>query len=342
LEDSGNPLTYTFTRNGPIDAPLTINFLISGSADPSTDYTANCNLSNFPLGIITFNAGDSVATLEITPIADATIEADETIEIELLATSEYAVGTVGPVVATIINDDVSPSILDITATDATKPEGNGGNTIYTFTVTRSGDTSGSSTAAWAVSSAQATGDDFIGGVLPTGTVTFASGDTSKTITVEVNGDINLESDENFRITLTNPTGATITTASADGTIVNDDTSTTISISPAFISQNEGTSGSPVSGSFNPLLSSLNWDYIGNIQINTPTDINGDGSADFIFTMLSSAWGGSGPSQAVTLYGIGNQEIWLDSSWISQPNITIYNNPSQQEIDKEYPAPARLP
>ena len=81
LEDSGNPLTYAFTRNGPTDAPLTIYFLISGSADPSSDYTANCNLSNFPLGIITFNAEDSVVTLEITPIADATIEADETIEI---------------------------------------------------------------------------------------------------------------------------------------------------------------------------------------------------------------------------------------------------------------------
>jgi uncharacterized delta-60 repeat protein len=107
LEDSGNPLTYTFTRNGSTDAPLTINFLVSGSADPSTDYTANCDLSNFPLGIITFNAGDSAATLDISPITDATIEGDETIEIELLASSDYAIGTVGPVVAIIINDDAA-------------------------------------------------------------------------------------------------------------------------------------------------------------------------------------------------------------------------------------------
>jgi uncharacterized delta-60 repeat protein len=244
-EDGGQILSYIFTRSGPTDAPLTINFLISGSADPSTDYTANCDLSNFPLGIITFNAGDSTATLDISPTTDATIEGDETIEIELLASSDYAVGTVGPVVATIINDDVSAAILAITSTDATKAEGNSGITVYTFTVNRSGNTSGSSTATWAVSSTQATGDDFVGGVLPSGTVSFAAGDTSKMITVEVNGDSNIENDESFAVSLSAPAGATITTASADGTIINDDYLPSLAITSTDATKAEGNSGTTV-------------------------------------------------------------------------------------------------
>jgi hypothetical protein len=108
-EDGGQALSYTFTRNGPTDAPLTINFLISGSADPASDYTANYDLTNFPIGTITFNAGETNAILEIRPVADTINEYDETVGIELLASSEYAVGTLGPVVASIIDDD-SPLI----------------------------------------------------------------------------------------------------------------------------------------------------------------------------------------------------------------------------------------
>jgi hypothetical protein len=54
-------------------------------------------------------------------------------------------------------------------------------------------------------------------------VSFAAGDTSKTITVNVSGDTVVESDEGFTVTLSGPTnGSVIGTASADGLIQNDD------------------------------------------------------------------------------------------------------------------------
>ena len=54
-------------------------------------------------------------------------------------------------------------------------------------------------------------------------MSFAAGDTSKVITVKVQGDTTVEPNENFTVTLSNPTnGATITTATATGTITNDD------------------------------------------------------------------------------------------------------------------------
>ena len=123
----------------------------------------------------------------------------------------------------------SPS-LSIVAANASLNEGNSGSTAFTFTVTRTGSTTGASTASYAVTGSganPAAAADFTGGVLPTGTVSFAAGETSKTITVNVAGDSTVEPGETFTVTLSNPSaGTVIGTAAATGTILNDDSSTT--------------------------------------------------------------------------------------------------------------------
>ena len=85
--------------------------------------------------------------------------------------------------------------LSIAAANASLNEGNSGSTAFTFTVTRTGSTAGASTAAFAVTGSganPAAAADFTGGVFPTGTVSFAAGETSKTITVNVAGDSTVE------------------------------------------------------------------------------------------------------------------------------------------------------
>ena len=64
--------------------------------------------------------------------------------------------------------------------------------------------------------------DFSGGALPRGTVSFAAGQTIRTITVNVRGDLVQEGDETIRVALSAPTGAKLSTASATGTILNED------------------------------------------------------------------------------------------------------------------------
>jgi Ca2+-binding RTX toxin-like protein len=105
-------------------------------------------------------------------------------------------------------------------------EGNSGSTPVNFIVTRSGDTAIAASANWAVTAlGSTTAADFVGGVLPTGTVSFAAGETSKTVTVNVAGDTVLEPDESFSFTLSAPSaGATLGISSATGTITNDDAS----------------------------------------------------------------------------------------------------------------------
>ena len=119
---------------------------------------------------------------------------------------------------------VSAPTLAIASTNATQTEGNSGTKAFTFTVTRTGDTTSNSSANWAVTGSgtnPADAADF-GGTLPSGTVSFAAGDTTKTITVNVLGDTSVEPNEGFTVTLSNPTNGSITTATATGTITNDD------------------------------------------------------------------------------------------------------------------------
>jgi len=120
----------------------------------------------------------------------------------------------------------NPSQLSIAAVAADRSEGNSGSTPFSFSVTRTGSLAGQSTARWAVRGSGATAAaaaDFVGGVLPSGTVQFAAGERTKTITVFVAGDTLREADERFAITLSNPSaGTTIGTGQALGIIRNDD------------------------------------------------------------------------------------------------------------------------
>jgi hypothetical protein len=115
--------------------------------------------------------------------------------------------------------------LTIAATEAVKAEGQSVATPFTFTVTRSGLTTGTTTVKWAVTGSganPANGADFVGGTLPSGTLTFNVGETSKTLTVLVAGDTMVEPDEGFTVTLSDAVNAEIETATATGTILNDE------------------------------------------------------------------------------------------------------------------------
>lgn len=131
----------------------------------------------------------------------------------------------------IQNDDAS---LAIAPTTADQTEGNSSSKAFTFTVTRSFNTTDASTANWVVTGSginPADATDFAGAVLPSGTVIFATGETSKTITVNVNGDSTVEPDDGFTVTLSGASaGTSIGTATATGVIRNDDGGTLIGTS----------------------------------------------------------------------------------------------------------------
>jgi hypothetical protein len=115
--------------------------------------------------------------------------------------------------------------LSVAATSASIPEGSGGGTTaFTFTVTRGDDTTGAASVDYAVTGSGGSAADAadFSGALPSGTVNFAAGETTQVVTINVAADGSVESDEGFTVTLSNATGGAIGTATAAGSIVNDD------------------------------------------------------------------------------------------------------------------------
>jgi len=106
--------------------------------------------------------------------------------------------------------------------DVTLFEGDSGTTNFVFTVTRT-DNSGALSVEFQTADDTATtaDSDYI---FHSGTLNFADGGPlTQTITVLVNGDDTIESDETFNVNLSNCTGCEITDAQGVGTITNDDT-----------------------------------------------------------------------------------------------------------------------
>ena len=111
----------------------------------------------------------------------------------------------------------------ISISDVTKAEGKKGKTtLFTFTVTLSAAYDQAVTMSFrTVNGTATTGDsDYIA---KTGTLTFAPGETTKTITIEVKGDSKREANETFYLDLFgNSSNSLFTKNRGIGTILNDD------------------------------------------------------------------------------------------------------------------------
>ncbi|MCI5095352.1 MAG: ExeM/NucH family extracellular endonuclease [Rhodobacteraceae bacterium] len=105
-------------------------------------------------------------------------------------------------------------------------EGNDGVTGVTFEITRSGDVSQDGRIDFTLGGDMDARD--FGGTLPHGTVQFAAGQTCATVTFDVSGDTTVEDDETLTVTLSNPVGGDIATASASVLVLDDDALTLIS------------------------------------------------------------------------------------------------------------------
>lgn len=168
-----------------------------GAVDVTTDGGGN---GSFGPTVFAIPAGQPVIT------ATATDPANHTSEFSSCVTA-----TGGP-----------PPLPTLSIDSVSANEGNAGTTAYTFTVTLSAASATPVTVTYATSDASATtaNSDYQAAA---GLLTFApGGPLSQTITVNGVGDLAVEPDETFLLTLSAPSGATLATAQGTGTIVNDD------------------------------------------------------------------------------------------------------------------------
>ena len=244
--DAGTSVaTFTLTRAGGTAAFSVSYSTEDGTATAGSDYVATS-------GTVSFAAGVDTATVSVTVIGDTIDEANEAFVLNLASPTNGATIIDAQATGSITDDDATALLptLAIGPSSQSGAEGNAGATVYSFTFTRSGDLSGTSTVDYAVdgigSATPAAPDDFVGGLDPRGTVEFLPGEATRTIAIEVAGDTFVETDESFAITLFNPTAATIATATAVATIENDDVDVpppapvlSIAIDPASVTEGGG-------------------------------------------------------------------------------------------------------
>ena len=220
LAEAAGTSTVTATLAAVSNVDVTVRLGFSGTAENVSDYTRSATQ-------IVIAAGSTTGTVTLTGVRDALDEAQETIVVDITGVTNGFEFGLQRVTATIADT----AILSITAANTTKPEGHNGSTAFTFTVSRTGDLSSSSSVPYAVTgsgSNVADAGDFVGNVLPQGTVTFGVGVTTQTLTISISGDTLVEKNEGFRVTLANPSmGAVLGTLFAAGQIQNDDASVSI-------------------------------------------------------------------------------------------------------------------
>jgi len=223
--------------------------------------------------------------------------------------------------------------FSIAPLDAAKAEGNSGTTDFTFQVTRGGDTSGAATVDYATTMAlpaavgenypyTVDGADFVGGALPSGTVSFAPGEASQTLVLPVVADGVFEFDESFVVVLSNPSsGWKLRTSTAKGTIRSDENR--LAFAPANPNLTYQPEGDPLPSGGRPFVFTVTRSGITSVttsvdwQVETAGLTNPASGADFVGGALPSGQLTFAPGQEsknITVSVLGDLLVEPDESF----------------------------
>ena len=227
--DSGTvTAVFTVTLAPTSTQPVTVTYATAdGTASAGSDYTATS-------GTLVFAPNQGSKTVNVAVLGDTVDEPNETFFVNL-SNIEGAQLMDAQAVGQIVDDDGLPALM---VNDVTVVEGDTVTVTAVFTVTLSPSSGQAVTVQYATTDGTASaGSDYTAAA---GTVTFAPGETEKSVAVTVQGDVIDEgSSETFTFNLSNPTNAAIQDGSGTGTITDDDTA---ALSAANIYINEGSIG----------------------------------------------------------------------------------------------------
>jgi len=204
--------TFQVTLSAPTSQQVTVTFsTVNGTALAGTDYVGTT-------GTVTFNAGETSKTITVVVNGDTINEPDETFFVNLSNPVNATIAD-GQGLGTIINDD-DTSLPSVAINDVSIGEGNSGTTNAVFTVNLSAASGQMVTVTYSTANGTATaGSDY---VATSGTLIFNPGETTKSLTVMINGDTFSEPNETFFVNLTSATNSIIADGQGIGTIVDDD------------------------------------------------------------------------------------------------------------------------
>ncbi|WP_439611843.1 Calx-beta domain-containing protein, partial [Reyranella sp.] len=248
-------MTFTVILSAAATGPITVAYSTAdGTAASGSDYVATS-------GSLTFAAGETSKTLQVTVNGDTAAEGNEAFTVRL-ANAAGATIADGSATGTLTNDDAAATLPALSVGDVSLREGNSGTAELMFIVTLDKAATGPVTVNYATANGTASaGSDY---AALTGTLTFAAGETSKMVHVAVNGDIAVEANETFSLTLSGATGATIADATAVGQINDDDTQQDPGNGAGKVYLVNSVNGADIVG-FNPALDKID---LGNANIHS--------------------------------------------------------------------------
>lgn len=214
VDESAGVVTVTAVRTGEALVRATLEYTTNevGGADAASadvDFTPPTLNGRDNTGEIVFEIGETEKTFTIPIIDDTLFEGNETFAVGIQNASNGSLGAPRTALITIVDDDAA-STLSVTDTAISVEEG---TATASITVQRSGDSSGAASVDFSTSNGTAVaGEDY---TATSGTLNFAAGQITQTLTIPILNDAFVEGDETFAVTLSNPTGGilgnTITT-----------------------------------------------------------------------------------------------------------------------------------
>lgn len=136
------PVKFTITRTGKIDIASSVDWAKTGTTG-AADFQSGQAFS----GTVLFAPGEQVSSVTLNLISDGLVEGDETVILTLSNPQPDGSGIGSGVAQTTVTGTTQP-VVSIAANAVTVYEGTSGEQTVGFTVTRTVDTSGSSSVDW--------------------------------------------------------------------------------------------------------------------------------------------------------------------------------------------------
>jgi hypothetical protein len=201
-------------------------------------------------GTVSLSKAVRSVVVTVRVVGDVIDEPNETFTVQLSAPVGATISD-DTGLGTIIDDD-APPVLSVAGTSVSETAGTVG-----VPVAMSGASSQTVTVHYATSGGTATADlDY---TPVSGTLTIPAGASPDPITVPITNDPIDEADETFMVALSLPMNATLSTGSAQVTILDDDATPTISVADVVVGEAAGPASFDVSLS-NPSSSTVTVDY----------------------------------------------------------------------------------
>ena len=242
--NEGEPVAFVVSLEPASGKPVTVSYeTADGTAKAGEDYTA------VSAATLTFTAGETAKTVSVATAEDTRNEDQEEFTVTLSEQTNATLGTASAT-GTIADDDGEPG-LSISGDEVNEGE------PVAFVVSLEPASGKPVTVSYETADGTAkAGEDYT--AVSAATLTFTAGETAKTVSVATAEDTRNEDQEEFTVTLSEQTNATLGTASATGTIADDDGEPGLSISGdevnegepvAFVVSLEPASGKPVTVSY---------------------------------------------------------------------------------------------